>query len=89
MSQPSPNDAYHPVVLVAGRPYPPTVATDVVAGWWSCSPELLQRQAAAGELPVTPLRLGRRLRWPTAAVAGAAGLPVEVVQSIPEVGEGG
>ncbi|HEX8771271.1 MAG TPA: hypothetical protein VF711_10940 [Acidimicrobiales bacterium] len=66
-------------VLVAGRSYPPTVATSQVAVWWGCSSELLQREVRGGELPVEPLHLGRRLRWPTAAVAMAAGLPVEVV----------
>lgn len=66
-------------VLVAGQPYPPTVATSQVAEWWSCSPELLQREVGGGDLPVEPLKLGRRYRWPTVAVAAAAGLPVEVV----------
>lgn len=69
------------VICVAGVDYPPTLSTPEVAEFWSCSSELLQRQVGTGLLPVEPLRLGNRLRWPTLAVAQAVGLPTEVLTS--------
>jgi hypothetical protein len=65
-------------ICVAGVDYPPTIPTVKTAEFWSCSPEFLQRQVGTGRLPVEPLRLGNRLRWPTLAVAQAVGLPAEV-----------
>ena len=65
-------------VIVAGVEYPPTMSTTEVAELWSCSPQLLQCQVGSGKLPVEPLRLGCRYRWPTILVAQAVGLPVAV-----------
>jgi hypothetical protein len=65
-------------VMVAGVEYPPTLSTAEVAELWSCSPQLLQSQVGTGKLPVEPLRLGCRYRWPTTLVAQAVGLPVVV-----------
>ena len=67
-------------VRIAGVDYPPTLSTgDVATGFFDCSPEFLQRQRGQGTLPVEPLLLGNRLRWPTIEVAKAVGLPFEVV----------
>jgi hypothetical protein len=68
-----------PQVFVAGVPYPLTVSTDQAASWLGCSPETLQQSRGSGRLPVEPLVLGNRLRWPTMLVAQACGLPVEIV----------
>lgn len=65
-------------IRVLGRPYGPTMSTAETAQLWGCSCELLQRRAKSGELPVRPLVLGNRLRWPTVLVAEALGLPVEM-----------
>jgi hypothetical protein len=62
-------------VIVAGVEYPATLSTAEVAALWSCSPDLLQREVGRGRLPVEPLRLGKRYRWPTLLVARAIGLP--------------
>jgi len=43
------------------------------------SPQLLYRAIGTGELPVEPLTLGRRYRWPTVPVAQSVGLPTEIV----------
>jgi hypothetical protein len=65
-------------VIVAGTEYPPTLSTGEVAELWSCSPQLLQSQVGSGTLPVEPLKLGCRYRWPTTLVAQAVGLPVVI-----------
>jgi hypothetical protein len=65
-------------VIVAGVEYPLTMSTAEVAEMWSCSPQLLQSQVGSGKLPVEPLTLGCRYRWPTILVAQAMGLPVVV-----------
>ena len=65
-------------VIVAGVEYPPTMSTAEVAELWCCSSQLLQCQVGSGKLPVEPLRLGCRYRWPTTLVAQAVGLPVVV-----------
>lgn len=63
---------------VAGRRYRATMSTAEVAELFGCSPERLQSERGQGTLPVEPLQLGRRLRWPTVLVAAALGL--EAVQ---------
>jgi hypothetical protein len=67
------------VVMVAGRPYPPTLSTAETAHLWGCSAERLYAELGTGSLPVEPLALGRRYRWPTMQVAQVLGLPTEVV----------
>ncbi len=66
-------------VRVAGVDYAATMSTQEVSALFDCSAELLQRQAGKGQLPVEPLRLGNRLRWPTLLVAAAVGLPAVAV----------
>ncbi len=81
-----------PRVRVAGVDHPPTVNTETAARWLSCTPELLQRERGTGRLPVEPIALGRRLRWPTFALAAAAGLPVEITPpdaEAPDAADGG
>jgi hypothetical protein len=68
-----------PVIVVAGQAYPPTLSTDEAAALLGCHRALLQAERGKGTLPVEPLQLGNRLRWPTLAVAEAVGLPAEVV----------
>ncbi len=68
-------------VRVGDVDYPATLSTEEVAtGFFDCSAELLQRQAGKGQLPVEPLRLGNRLRWPTLLIAQAVGLPAVLVE---------
>jgi hypothetical protein len=69
------------VVMIAGRPYPPTLSTSETAELWGCSPERLYAERTRGTLPVEPLTLGHRYRWPTISVAEALGLPVEIVHA--------
>jgi hypothetical protein len=66
-------------VLVAGKPCPPTLSTEQVADIWGYSSQRLYAEIGTGALPVEPLTLGRRYRWPTVPVAQAVGLPTEVV----------
>jgi hypothetical protein len=54
------------------------MSTGEVAELFGCSPERLQNERGRGTLPVEPLQLGRRLRWPSVLVAAALGL--EAVQ---------
>jgi hypothetical protein len=68
-----------PTVMVAGAPYPLTLSTAEAAEWLGCAEDSLPRLRGTGKLPVEPLPLGRNLRWPTFAIARAAGLPAEVV----------
>lgn len=72
-------DSPAPRAVVAGRAYPPTLSTDEAAALLGCHRALLQAERGKGTLPVEPLQLGSRLRWPTLAVAQAVGLPAEVV----------
>ena len=76
MDQPTPGPV---TLLVAGTPYPPTLSTAQTAQLWGCSPERLYAELGRGTLPVEPLALGRRYRWPTLRVAEALALPVEIV----------
>jgi hypothetical protein len=68
-------------MIVAGRPFPPTLSTAQTAELWGCSPERLYAELGRGTLPVEPLALGRRYRWPTLRVAEALGLPVEITHA--------
>lgn len=66
-------------MIVAGRAFPPTLSTAQTAELWGCSAERLYAELGRGTLPVEPLALGRRYRWPTIRVAEVLGLTVEVV----------
>lgn len=50
------------------------MSAEEVAEVWGCSAWTVYQQAKAGTLPVAPLRLGRLLRWPAAAVYASVGL---------------
>jgi hypothetical protein len=78
MTQPL-TDHHPPVVIVAGITYPATLSTIEAAAWLGCSPERLQAERGTGRLPVEPLALGRRLRWPTVLIARAIGLETQIV----------
>jgi len=62
-----------PIFEIAGRKYRATMSTREAAELLGCSPERLQQERGKGTLPVEPLQLGRRLRWPTLLIAEALG----------------
>lgn len=66
-----------PIFEIAGRKYRATMSTGEAAELLGCSPERLQQERGKGTLPVEPLQLGRRLRWPTLLIAEALGLALE------------
>ncbi len=53
---------------------PPTLDAKVVADMLGCSIWALYDSVKAGACPVEPLRVGRKLRWPTVLVLRALGL---------------
>ncbi|MDH3731306.1 MAG: helix-turn-helix domain-containing protein [Acidimicrobiia bacterium] len=61
-------------VEIFGRQYGPTMSTNEAAELLNCTPEVLQRDRGKGTLPVEPLQLGRRLRWPSMRIAAALGI---------------
>lgn len=73
-------DPRPPTVRLAGQTYPLTLSSAQAARFLGTTAEQLQAQRGTGRLPVEPLRLGRRLRWPTLEVARAVGLDAELVQ---------
>ncbi len=56
------------------RDLPPTLTAEQVAEMWGCSTWAVYAMAKAGECPVTPLKLGRKLVWPTLGVLRSVGL---------------
>ena len=62
---------------IFGERYGATMSTTEAAELLGCSPERLQQQRGKGTLPVEPLQLGRRLRWPTLLVAEALGVELD------------
>jgi hypothetical protein len=56
---------------------PPTLTTDETAVLLRVSTEHLWALARSGQAPVEPIRVGRRLRWPTAKVLGVLGIHAE------------
>ena len=52
----------------------PTLSTDEAADLFGCTPDTLYELVKRGEAPVEPLRLGRRLRWPTRKVLAVLGI---------------
>lgn len=66
-----------PSFEIFGGRYGATMSTVEAAELLGCSPERLQQQRGKGTLPVEPLQLGRRLRWPTLLVAEALGLEMD------------
>lgn len=61
---------------------PPTLSTEEVAGMFGCGVDHLWRLAREGSAPVEPLRLGRKLRWPTAKVLASLGLDPETGEAV-------
>lgn len=55
---------------------PPTLDAEQTAEIFGCSKWSLYELVKRNECPVEPLHLGRKLRWPTAAVLRAVGLSV-------------
>ena len=53
---------------------PPTLDGRQVAELFGCSYWSLLEQVKDGACPVAPLRLGRKLRWPTAQVLRVLGV---------------
>ncbi|MDQ3641493.1 MAG: hypothetical protein M3450_08535 [Actinomycetota bacterium] len=53
---------------------PTTIDGHQVAELWGCSYWSVLDQVKAGTCPVAPLRLGRKLRWPTAMVLASVGI---------------
>lgn len=70
-----------PKVRIAGidEEFPLTLSTDEAAGFLGCCVDRLYQERGNGTLPVEPLKLGKRLRWPTLKVAESLGLAVELV----------
>ena len=56
------------------RNLPATLDARQVADVWGCSPWAVYQMVRAGDVPVQPLRLGRKLRWPTSLVLRSVGL---------------
>jgi hypothetical protein len=79
------------MALTDAPPIPATISTDRLAELIDCSPQLIYRRLAEApdELPVRPIRLGRRLRWPTQLVAQVLGLdPAQVADNAPNGHDG-
>jgi len=53
---------------------PPTLDATEVARLWTVGKWAVYDGAAAGTLPVAPIRIGRALRWPTVAVLRSVGM---------------
>jgi predicted DNA-binding transcriptional regulator AlpA len=55
---------------------PPTLSTEQAAQVFGVGVDHLWALARAGTAPVEPVRLGRRLRWPTTLVMRSVGVDV-------------
>jgi len=53
---------------------PPTMPASKVAELWGCSSWAVYEMVRNGTCPVPPLKLGRKLVWPTAGVLRSVGL---------------
>lgn len=53
---------------------PATLGAEQTAELWGCSTWALYAMAKTQSCPVAPLRLGRKLRWPTALVLKSVGI---------------
>ena len=53
---------------------PPTVDTPTAAEMFGCSTSCLWALVREGKAPIEPLRLGRKLRWPTAPLLELLGI---------------
>lgn len=56
---------------------PTTIDGHQVADLWGCSYWCVLEQVRSETCPVAPLRLGRKLRWPTAKVLASVGLAID------------
>lgn len=70
-----------PLVHLEGYPdlYEPTLNTTEAATFLATSRSQLLQLTGQGILPVEPLKLGRRHRWPTCKIADALGIPWTLV----------
>lgn len=59
---------------VNGHDLAPTLSTEEAAQLLGCSVDVLYDGGRAGTAPVEPLKLGTRLRWPTARLLEVLGL---------------
>jgi hypothetical protein len=70
----------HPVrLLVGGREMPATLNTVQAAEFLGVDRQTLIARRGTGMLPVEPLNVGHRLKWPTARIADALGIPWEII----------
>lgn len=65
----------------------PTLDGRTVAGLFGISYYLLLEMTKAGSFPVEPLRLGRKLRWPTAKLLDVLGIPPGEVRALADIRE--
>lgn len=61
-------------LTINGHDLAPTLSTDEAASLLGCSVDVLYDGARSGTAPVEPLRLGTRLRWPTARLLAVLGI---------------
>ncbi len=62
------------------RSLPPTLTAEEAGAFWSLSAWSVYEATKRGDVPVEPIRIGRSLRWATAAVLRSIGIdPVEVL----------
>ncbi len=73
-----------------GLPDPPptTVGVDVVARAWGASAWAIYEGARRGDLPVMPMRIGRKMVWQTMGVLRSIGLAGDG-EAPPAAGPGG
>ena len=69
-----PVDTKPALTLADCQHLPPTLDGHQTAEILGCSYWMLLELVKAGRAPVEPLRLGRRLRWPTIAVLAVVGI---------------
>lgn len=66
---------------------PPTLKAEQTAEILDCSTWALYESVKNGGCPVEPIRVGRCLRWPTAAVLRVVGIdPTEALRTVEEPG---
>jgi predicted DNA-binding transcriptional regulator AlpA len=64
-----------------------TMNAEQVGEIWGCSAWTIYQMVGAGRCPVEPLRLGRKLVWPTASVLASVGLHFDPATGLASVGD--